>query len=262
LDTEKQKIALSETVTPFLETRLRLNKNSRLDFTSWLFERLKVQRGEKVLDVGCGTGAQTIPFLEKVGPDGHVCASDIAEESVALVRQRVGSSKNIDLQVGDMINLGKFIKEKFSVKKFTLAHSSYALYYCSNPHLVLDAMKQALEPDGRIAVFTPYRPHGMVEFVRRHCNIPKTVDASLNFGPEVLEDWFRASFWDVEIHIFQNVINLNSVSDFLDFYRATTYYDSSVEQQLSKDAEVIIGEKGKLEFPKSGYLIIGTNPKE
>ena len=49
--------------TGYLEKRIAINHAyASADFDAWLLERLKVQLGEDVLDVGCGSGAQTIPF--------------------------------------------------------------------------------------------------------------------------------------------------------------------------------------------------------
>ena len=53
------------TATAFLEKRIEINRAySSANFDAWLFDLLKVQPGEDILDVGCGSGAQTIPFAE------------------------------------------------------------------------------------------------------------------------------------------------------------------------------------------------------
>ncbi len=42
-----------------------------------IVERLELQPGMKVLDLGCGPGRVTIPIAERVGPKGEVVAVDI-----------------------------------------------------------------------------------------------------------------------------------------------------------------------------------------
>ena len=43
-----------ETSAGLLNDRLKINNNnSRINFNDWLFDRLKVSLGKKILDVGC-----------------------------------------------------------------------------------------------------------------------------------------------------------------------------------------------------------------
>ena len=47
------------------------------------------KRGERVLDVGCGTGTTVLSLAEEVGPNGRMLGVDISEQQLALARQRV-----------------------------------------------------------------------------------------------------------------------------------------------------------------------------
>jgi len=38
-----------------------------------LLARSRVTAGESVIEIGCGTGATTVPLAEAVGPNGRVC---------------------------------------------------------------------------------------------------------------------------------------------------------------------------------------------
>ena len=46
-------------------------------------EALGPKAGEKILDVGCGTGATTMALAEKVGPHGAVTGLDISRPMLA-----------------------------------------------------------------------------------------------------------------------------------------------------------------------------------
>ena len=244
-----------------LQARLDLNKKYQsTDFDAWLMERLNVQPGEIVLDVGCGTGAQSIPFLERTGVSGAVCSLDISEESVCLLKDRSQGAQNLTAVCSDMAELKTVIKEKFPHKKFDLAQSSYALYYSPQRLSVLDTMKNSLRDGGRLAVFTPNQPHGMVEFARTLGPIPAEIDESIRFGPSVLEPYFRNNFWDVTVYFFHNIVSVTNLDDALTFYRATTYYRKELESDFSKRVQEQISNDGAFSYEKNGYLIIGRQP--
>jgi SAM-dependent methyltransferase len=209
--------------------------------------------------VGCGTGAQTLPFLKIVGTSGSVSSLDISAESIATLSKRAGSAPNLDAIAADMADLKQCIATRFRVKKYDIAHSSYALYYSPARVEVLGVMRDSLKPGGKLAVFTPNRPHGMVDFARQFHPIAPEIDESLEFGPAVLEPFFRRNFWDVVVHYFHNVVRVTSVEDALSFYRATTYYVKSAEDQIRGRLSELIRRDGCFQYEKNGYLIVGAN---
>jgi ubiquinone/menaquinone biosynthesis C-methylase UbiE len=256
----KGKLFEQATSTQHLTTRLELNrKYSSTDFDAWVMARLAVKEGEDVLDVGCGTGAQALPFLKQVGPQGSVSALDISAESVMALRERAGQAPNLDAVPADMATLADCIANRFRVKKYDLAHSSYALYYSPERLSVLAVMRSALKPSGRLAVFTPNRPHGMVDFARQFHPIAAEIDESLAFGPSVLEPFFRGNFREVVVHFFHNRVRVTNPDDFMSFYRATTYFVRDAEADIRKRVSDTIAKAGFFEYEKNGYLILGSH---
>jgi ubiquinone/menaquinone biosynthesis C-methylase UbiE len=248
------------TNTSYLEKRLQINKSyASADFDAWLFERLAVRPGEDVLDVGCGSGAQTVPFSQQVQPGGSVSALDISAESVELLKSRLEPGARVEAVASDMALLGELIAKRFAVKRYDLAHSSYALYYSPQRMEVLDVMRKALKPGGRCAVFTPDRPHGLVELAARFTKVPDSVFDSLTFGQRVLKPYFDGAFASVEVHHFDNVLSLPSTDVVLEFYRQTTYYDAAAEQPMREFVQAKIAADGVFKYEKHGYLIIGRN---
>ena len=57
-----------------------------------MLRRAKLRSGERVLDVGCGTGAVTVRAAAAAGSSGRVDAIDISEEMLRLARGRVADS--------------------------------------------------------------------------------------------------------------------------------------------------------------------------
>jgi ubiquinone/menaquinone biosynthesis C-methylase UbiE len=247
------------TATTFLEKRIEINRAySSADFDAWLQERLSIRSGEDILDVGCGSGAQTIPFATLAGSTGGVSSLDISVDSIALLRSRIPPQLRVQAVAADMVDLADVIAKVFTTKRYSLVHSSYALYYSSKRMHVLDVMRAALKPGGRCAIFTPNAPHGLVELAARFTEVPTAVNESLRFGTEVLQPYFEKNFRRYDVHHFHNVVSVPSADILIEFYRQTTYYDPTAEEKMRVAADEEINCSGSYKYEKNGYLIIGV----
>src|SRR5688500_5360294 len=67
----------------------------------------RIQRGERVLDAGTGTGFAAIAAAREVGPDGHVLGIDVSSGMLREAREAVDAAglRHIDLREGDATRL-------------------------------------------------------------------------------------------------------------------------------------------------------------
>lgn len=241
-----------------LDDRLAINRRYQSrDFHAWLMDRLNVQRGEKILDVGCGTGAQALRFLDCIGPKGTVSACDINAESIDELQQRADNDPRLQAVASDMADLPELISNTFSQKKYTLAQAAYSVYYSPQREMVMRTMAESIYDFGRVAIFNPIAPHGLVDLASRFSEIPPAVMDSLNF-PSRLTELFREIFWDVRVDYFQSEVKVTSLEDFITFYQATTYYSAEAEGPLTEYAKDQIDRFGAITYEKNGFLIQGS----
>src|SRR5271167_4467884 len=66
-----------------------------------LIDRARPQAGEQVVDIGCGSGATTIAFAQKVGPSGHALGVDVSGPMLERARQSAPEGAAIDFVLAD-----------------------------------------------------------------------------------------------------------------------------------------------------------------
>jgi ubiquinone/menaquinone biosynthesis C-methylase UbiE len=62
------------------------------EVTKALLDLAAPQPGERVLDIGCGSGTTVLELAARVGPHGYVLGADIADHSVARARERIAAA--------------------------------------------------------------------------------------------------------------------------------------------------------------------------
>jgi SAM-dependent methyltransferase len=118
-----------------------------------LLARLGIAGGESVLEIGCGTGALTLPLAEAVGEHGRVVAVDISEPMLGAARQKVVERglRNVTLHSGDA--------QVFELEPaaFDLATSRMGVMFFADPAAAFRNIGGALKPGGRL-VFACWGP--------------------------------------------------------------------------------------------------------
>jgi SAM-dependent methyltransferase len=111
-----------------------------------LLARSAVAPGEKVLEVGCGTGAATVPLAEAVGDTGEVVGIDISEPMLAAARERIShiGLRNITLLRADAQ------VHAFEPNRFDLIASRFGVMFFADPVAAFRNLLGAMRSGGRL----------------------------------------------------------------------------------------------------------------
>jgi SAM-dependent methyltransferase len=110
-----------------------------------LIDRAKAMPGERIIDVGCGCGATTIAFAQKVGPSGHVFGVDISAPMLARARQIAPAGLSAEFVLADATVY------PFEQASFDLLASRFGVMFFAAPALSFANLRRALRPSGRLA---------------------------------------------------------------------------------------------------------------
>ena len=110
-----------------------------------LIDRARAKAGERILDVGCGCGATTIAFAERVAPSGFVFGIDISVPMLSRARQLAPAGLPIDFALADATVY------PFDPSSFDLLASRFGVMFFAEPAVSFANLHRALMPSGRLA---------------------------------------------------------------------------------------------------------------
>ena len=134
---------------------------------------LQIKSGEKMLEIGSGTGSSLLGFSDQVCPVGL----DLSFKMLAQTRHRLeDAAKPLRLVQGDALNL------PFPTNYFDVIFMAFTLELIDTPEisLVLGDILRVLQPGGRVGIVSLSKLGG-VEFMkciyeRSHALLPAVVD--------------------------------------------------------------------------------------
>jgi len=139
-----------------------------------LLARSGVAGGERALEIGCGTGAFTVPLAETVGERGEVLGADISSAMLTQARKRLAEAGlgNISLVEADAQT------HQFEPDRFDLITSRFGVMFFADPTAAFANLLAAARPEGRLC-FACWGPlednrHWLIpyEVVLRHLGPP------------------------------------------------------------------------------------------
>jgi ubiquinone/menaquinone biosynthesis C-methylase UbiE len=116
-----------------------------------LLEAARLQPGERVLDLACGTGIITRAAAERVGTTGAVTGIDVAPDMIATAKETPAAGAPIEWHEADAVDL------PVPDGCYDVALCQMGLMFMPDKPAALAELRRVLTPGGRVVVNTPGR---------------------------------------------------------------------------------------------------------
>jgi ubiquinone/menaquinone biosynthesis C-methylase UbiE len=228
-----------------------------------------IAAGDRVLDVGCGTGVLARAAADRAGADGHVTGLDLNEGMLAVARRL---RPEIDWRQGDASRL------PFADSTYDVVVSQFALMYFPDRIAALGEMARVLRPGGRlvIAVWGPFeRATGYViltEVAQRRCGqaAADVLRAPFALGDKdkVVELFETAGINKIDVELRDGTITFPTIQIFVETEVKGSplegLLDDESYQSLMREAQDRLQQfrtrAGEVTMPMDAFIITASKP--
>ncbi len=241
------------TKTSALQNRISSQKKQSVNLNEWVFNKLSICPNPKILELCCGTGAQT-RYLAKMIGNGSMNCVDINQETIDINRKSIVAN-NINYYVSDIDLVNNYCS-----KSVNLIFVSYGFYYSKDPISLHKQLYKKLSNNGKFVLVGPtmgnnnelYTIINKIGGVIHNSVLYSSEKFMLEMHKVFLDHYNQVNFYRV-----LNSIEYNSINELLKYWQNTTFYDASKEKKFISMATDFYG-KNRITVTKSVAYLEGV----
>lgn len=241
-----------------LHTKHSTNKKG---IVPWLFENYEFKSGFRILELGCGNGAQWNERIDNLPENCTLILSDLSCGMVDKVWQKYSKYSNVIVQRIDIQDI------PFSSETFDVVIANHMLYHVPDLNRALGEVSRILKADGKFYATTNGNG-GMRTYLHEALKkLNPRIDAfktDLTFttqnGAEILGEFFK----DVNLIEYEDSLKITETQDLVDWVKSTITIASYTEEDLAGLFEFFEGIRvrdGAINIPKEMGLFVSTNKR-
>jgi SAM-dependent methyltransferase len=137
-------------------------------------DTLRPEKGEHIIDIGCGCGQTSLDLGSRVGAVGSVVGVDISKPMLEVARRRPRPARNLRVT----FELLDAQSDDLGHGRFDAAFSRFGVMFFNDPVAAFTNIRGSLKPSGRL-VFACWRPLNQNPWMRA------PLEAALPFLPPI-----------------------------------------------------------------------------
>lgn len=240
-----------------LNTRISIHdkySTNKMGFGNWIVSNYRVDKGMKVLELGCGTGDMWKHRENLISLCSKLILSDFSKGMVATTKSNIGEYDNVEYKVIDIQEI------PYEDETFDIVIANMMLYHVPDIDKGLAEVRRVLKKGGSFYCAT-YGEHGIIEYLSKilskygvEDNINKNF--TLQNGYEILNETFSK----VERLEYIDSLAVTNIDDMVEYIYSLSSMTSlnSVPKQVIKDILMDNTTNGILNVPKEYGMFISS----
>jgi ubiquinone/menaquinone biosynthesis C-methylase UbiE len=225
-----------------LANRVRAHDQfSALDLNQWCFELLAISPEMSILELGCGTGKQSLAMARLLDEAGRITALDISAEALEILRAEAAKanlSRHIETRRCDLDEIARRIQGG----PFDRVIACYSIYYAKRPEPLFQFLHSILRPGGVLFFCGPSQQNN-AELKAFHDSLYQVVNkpapekkSAAPFMEGTGQELAKKIFGNAEIFTFDNPLRFNSAEALYSYWSSYNLYDETLDEAFRCNA--------------------------
>lgn len=258
--TDEEKINEQYLDSSNLEKRIRIHDYSTAteEWMEWVFNKMNLQSGMTILELGCGTGLLWLKNIHKLPQGIHLVLTDRSEGMLAETKENIKpyqallNERNVTIEYQIMDANDLSLKQQ----TYDAVIANHMLYHVKNRDACLQTIAKALKPNGAFFCSTVGNAH-MKEMHELVANFDSRIEMpsahfTVAFRLENASQQLEKHFTTIERHDHENdliVDDADVIYDYIDSYPGNAHFILSqrgnellelIESKLEKEGAIFI----------------------
>lgn len=240
-----------------LYTRMSIHdkySTNKMGFGNWIFSNYRIDKGMKVLELGCGTGDMWKNRESIIRDCSKLILSDFSEGMIATTKENVGHYENVEYKVLDIQEI------PYEDKTFDVVIANMMLYHVPDIERGLSEVQRVLKRDGSFYCAT-YGEHGITEYLSKILAAYGVEDhLNKNFTLQNGYDILSKVFSKVEKLEYVDSLAVTNVDDMVDYIYSLSSMASLSDVPRDTIKEILMQHlnNGILNVPKEYGMFIAS----
>ena len=240
-----------------LNTRISIHdkySTNKMGFGNWIVSNYRIDKGMKVLELGCGTGDMWKNKDGLINLCSQIILSDFSEGMVSTAKNNIGDFDNVEYKVIDIQEI------PYEDETFDVVIANMMLYHVPDINKGLEQVRRVLKKGGVFYCAT-YGEHGIIEYLSKILSVYGVEDnINKNFTLQNGYEILYKTFSSVEKLEYVDSLAVTNMDDMVEYIYSLSNMTSlnSVPKNVIRDILMNNTTNGILNVPKEYGMFISS----